>query len=114
MWKGTESYGNIGLRTFTLDTYLSQTWLFTGLDSSFPKLQCATLTEPPNADKRNPSRPEKFFPHITMWGSCFSLCTRRSAVLRLRLRLLRRRILHHDFDLHHLTPLISHHPSYTT
>ena len=60
-----------------------------------------------------------FFPHITMWGSFFSLCTRRSAVFRRDsavLRLLRRRLLHHSSYTYtnssyttHLTP-----PSCTT
>ena len=65
-------------------------------------------------------------PHITMWGSCFSLCTRRSAaapppgVCRPPPPPppppppLTPLILHHSSYSTHLTPLISHHSSHTT
>ena len=50
-------------------------------------------------------------PHITVWGSCFSLCTRRSFRIPPRLLIPPRRLLSHHLS--HLTP---HHstPHHTT
>ena len=51
------------------------------------------------------------FPHITMWGSSFSLCNRRSASSR---RCRRRLRLRRRLTLSSYTPLNSHHLSHTT
>ena len=64
---------------------------------------------------------DKIFPHITMQGSCFPLCTRRSASASASSSaaappplILLQLILLHSSHTTHLTPLILHHSSYTT
>jgi hypothetical protein len=48
-----------------------------------------------------------FFSHITVWGSCFSLCTRR-----FRVRPPCRITTHHNITYHITAPLITSHSSH--
>ena len=60
------------------------------------------------------SASEWVFPHITVWGSCFSLCTRRSSSSASRVPASRPFITHHSSHTIHHTPLTTHHTPFIT